>query len=532
MNRRRQVLENMEMIPDRAGGKPPDELEASLGWPVTPVISGRANAFLAHGTVRLPSAPAIELRLVVSGGATGSVNAELVAEQRRPGEATATSGPCSRFWAVVPLLAAGPEREAVLEAEVGLDGGGRLVARLGTISLAKTEPVAAEPASESARGIAICMATYEPNLELLRRQLESIRAQSADDWICLISDDCSSPRTFARIQGLVGDDSRFSISRSSERLGFYRNYERVLSLVPADVTFIALADQDDRWYTDKLEVLIGEIGETMLAYSDARVVDPLGAVRARTYWTHRHNNWTSLASMAFANTVTGAAALFRRELLDIALPFPPAHARFFHDHWLAFAALAAGELTYVDRPLYDYVQHRQAVLGHEQAHVWALRRRSRRQRVRHFLDDPDYFYGLWRRTYFLDYCRVLVFARVIELRCGDRLSPGKRRVIERLLAGERSPASIAWLAARGLRGWIGRNETLGSEGRILRGLAWRRLLALSARRPERTNRWLPRDASLPVFDPTESPAALPDRDSSATSSEAHERTAPEPSSLD
>ena len=42
------------------------------------------------------------------------------------------------------------------------------------------------------------------------------------------------------------------------------------------------------------------------------------------------------------NTVTGAASLFRRELLDVALPFPDVPGKPFHDHWLACVALAIG----------------------------------------------------------------------------------------------------------------------------------------------------------------------------------------------
>ena len=51
-----------------------------------------------------------------------------------------------------------------------------------------------------------------------------------------------------------------------------------------------------------------------------------------------------LASMLIANTITGAAALFRRELLDVALPFPDTPGFQFHDHWLGVAALAAGDV--------------------------------------------------------------------------------------------------------------------------------------------------------------------------------------------
>ena len=76
-----------------------------------------------------------------------------------------------------------------------------------------------------------------------------------------------------------------------------------------------------------------------------------------------------MASLLVANTVTGAASLFRRELLDLALPFPPRHGTPYHDHWLAAVALASGRIAYVDRPLYDYVQHRDAALGHARANA-------------------------------------------------------------------------------------------------------------------------------------------------------------------
>ena len=42
------------------------------------------------------------------------------------------------------------------------------------------------------------MATYEPPLDLLARQLDSIRAQTHRNWVCVISDDCSGPERFAR----------------------------------------------------------------------------------------------------------------------------------------------------------------------------------------------------------------------------------------------------------------------------------------------------------------------------------------------
>ena len=121
---------------------------------------------------------------------------------------------------------------------------------------------------------------------------------------------------------------------------------------------MALCDQDDRWHPDKLESLRGalESGVT-LAYSDMNLIDGDGNLISPTYWTDRRTNHTDMTSLLVANTITAAATMFPRRLLDYALPFPAALGHAFHDHWLAMVALATGRIAYVDRPLYDYVQH-------------------------------------------------------------------------------------------------------------------------------------------------------------------------------
>ena len=58
----------------------------------------------------------------------------------------------------------------------------------------------------------------------------------------------------------MAGDERFVLSRSPRRLGFYRNFERALALVPRDADYVALADQDDAWHPDKLERLLAGIG--------------------------------------------------------------------------------------------------------------------------------------------------------------------------------------------------------------------------------------------------------------------------------
>jgi hypothetical protein len=138
-----------------------------------------------------------------------------------------------------------------------------------------------------------------------------------------------------------------------------------LMRVPNNADFVALSDQDDDWYPDKLESCLNAFNEnTQLVYCNMQIVNEQGEVLADTYWKNRRNNYQDAHVLFLANTVTGAASVFRRELLDDILPFPQPVGQVFHDHWIACVARCRGELGYVNRPLYDYYQYGTSVIGH------------------------------------------------------------------------------------------------------------------------------------------------------------------------
>jgi glycosyltransferase involved in cell wall biosynthesis len=403
----------------------------------------------------------------------------------------------SGFWATVPIQAQASPRELELGVEARLAGGAAARASLGTIAVVQR---AEAPSYEGLPAIgrpliAICMATFNPEPGLFQTQVESIREQSDRDWICLISDDGSRADRFEAIRETIGGDPRFVISRSDQRLGFYRNFERALRMVPPEVEFVALSDHDDRWYPDKLAVLRNAIGDAELVYSDQRLVDAEGRVRRETLWRGRRNNYTNLASLLVSNTIAGAASLFRRRVIDYAVPFPGGPGWKFHDHWLALVAMTLGEVVYVDRPLYDYVQHPGAVLGRA-----ASDPEPPRPRPRASLDRWRGFTDRWRAAYFHAYLDREVQAQVLLARCGTAVTQRKRRALRLLINADRSPLAFAWLASRPARALLGRNETLRFEDVLVRGILWRYLVALRAGRGERPTRSM-LDASPPPFHP-------------------------------
>jgi hypothetical protein len=367
------------------------------------------------------------------------------------------------------------------------DDGRELSAQLGTVAVVKSaRGVGMPPGPEPDDGagpdtIAVCMATYEPDPTLLRVQIQSLQDQTHQDWICLISDDCSSTERRAELATLVGGDSRFRVDHSPRRLGFYRNFERALGMVPAQAGLVALCDQDDRWHADKLATLRAALGDAVLVYSDQRLVEADGRVLRSTLWRGRANNFSNLTSMLVANTITGASMLMRSELLELALPFPDTPGFQFHDAWLALIALSCGDITYVDQPLYDYVQHPGAVFGD----------------VTHGAAGPGT--TSWRAAYFHGYLGRRAQAQLALSRGGPALRADKRRALERFVALDGSPAGVIWLALRALRQLTGRTETLGSEWGLAQGLAWKAALTAAGPHPRLTIGPL-RDASIPPPD--------------------------------
>jgi glycosyltransferase involved in cell wall biosynthesis len=403
----------------------------------------------------------------------------------------------SGFWGIAKIPARDHANDCQLVLRATLDDGAEVVGELARVATSEglEEAIELPPTEDSTEPlVAICMATYEPSLELFRRQLDSIKAQTHRNWICVISDDCSSPLRFAAMEEEIRGDRRFVLSRSPKRLHFYHNFERALSLAPASADFVAMADQDDSWHPDKVATLVHELGSAELIYSDARIVRPGGEIIAESYWSRRRNNHEDPTSLLLANSVTGAASLFRRRLLDFALPFPPRQFTHFHDHWVALTARALGEIAFVDRPLYDYTQHGDAVIGH----ATATRVPARGQRFSRLRSNQAERVRRWRLHYYVDCCRLMQFVTVLNMRCGERMSASTRRSLNRFPDADRSLPALFNLARRGLRELVGRPETLGAEIALFDAFVWRRVLVSATHGLERPRRRLRIDARPPM----------------------------------
>lgn len=214
--------------------------------------------------------------------------------------------------------------------------------------------------------ISIVMATYNGE-KYLRPQIESILTQSYKNIELVVVDDASTDSTLLILKEFAVRDNRIYIYPAENNLGFIANFERGIRLAKGE--FIALADQDDIFRSDKIEVLINTLKahpERDLAVSDLNLVDENGNVLSESMWISQKRYPSTghpFRRLVHANFATGCAMMIRRRLLDFALPFPP--NCLVHDWWLAVVAASenAGGICLVREALTSYRQHASNVIG-------------------------------------------------------------------------------------------------------------------------------------------------------------------------
>jgi glycosyltransferase involved in cell wall biosynthesis len=212
--------------------------------------------------------------------------------------------------------------------------------------------------------IAIILATYNPNIAYFKKQIQSIENQIFKNWICHIVDDCSEKSFQVAIQSIISEDSRFIFHSHDRNLNHYHNFERGLKYCIEDktVTAIALADQDDIWYPQKLTVLIQRLRSqnAVLVHSDLKTIDSNDKIINNSAWEFEGRNPEKLSVdlLLLRNVVTGCATLFCTSIIEDILPFPPQDKiKWYHDWWIALVAAQKGKIEHIREPLVMYRIH-------------------------------------------------------------------------------------------------------------------------------------------------------------------------------
>ena len=207
--------------------------------------------------------------------------------------------------------------------------------------------------------ISIAMATYNGE-KYLREQLDSILLQTYSNLEIIIVDDASLDSTLLILNEYQQSHANIKIFPNEINLGVVKSFEKAIGLCSGE--YVALADQDDVWFPNKIAVLLAEIGDNLLIHSDDILVDENLQILASSHfaWGKQANKSNFFDYLVNVN-VTGCTVMFSRELINLILPFK-SHS-LPHDWYLTYYAAYLGRVKLYLQPLLYYRQHEINVSG-------------------------------------------------------------------------------------------------------------------------------------------------------------------------
>ena len=194
--------------------------------------------------------------------------------------------------------------------------------------------------------IDVLLATFRPDADLLKAQVDSIRAQEGVEVNLICREDESGAGACANFSALLG-----------------QSHEE----------YVAFADQDDVWMPCKLAKLLALLRKMenkwgknvpLLVFCDGRVADcELNPLSGTVISRQGVDACAGLAinRLLMQNFIAGNAMLFNAALREKAGSVPS--GALMHDSWIVLVAAAFGHIGFVDEPLYDYRQHPANALG-------------------------------------------------------------------------------------------------------------------------------------------------------------------------
>lgn len=212
--------------------------------------------------------------------------------------------------------------------------------------------------NDAPQRIAIVLSTYNGEA-YIAAQLDSLIAQTYQDWRCYIRDDGSKDASITIVKRYAAQDPRFVFLEDQQgNLGVVQAYFYLFNKVDED--YIAACDQDDVWFPDKLErslALLKRIETAKkipaLVHTDSAFVDSqLNSIRDK--FIGKRGLKEGLNGIIIANSVQGGSILFNRALNSESKKIS---AKLPYDYHLGMIAELTGARGFISDKMLYYRQH-------------------------------------------------------------------------------------------------------------------------------------------------------------------------------
>lgn len=204
--------------------------------------------------------------------------------------------------------------------------------------------------------VSVAMATYNGG-KYLSEQLDSIYSQTFNNFEVIVIDDASEDNTLLILEEYkIKFGLEYSINKKN--LGVTKTFEKAISLCSGK--FILLSDQDDIWKSNKIEVLLNNIGDNSLIYSNAEIIDENGSyinITTKDYYPifgkdSRHNSFYEY--LVLNSFILGCTMMFRTDIVKNNIIYSTSRN---HDWYLVMLANHHCGVIYLNESLTLYRHH-------------------------------------------------------------------------------------------------------------------------------------------------------------------------------
>lgn len=203
---------------------------------------------------------------------------------------------------------------------------------------------------KAVKRLSVCIAACNGE-KFISEQISSILEQLSEDDEIIISDDGSTDNTVEIVEKY--HDDRIIILKDNNFKSPVRNFEKALKQAKGE--FVFLADQDDIWEKDKLNIIMGYLAGYDVVVSDCRVIDEKDNVIYDSFF-HIRNSGKGIFKNLVRNSYIGCCMAFNRKILEISLPFPKNIP--MHDLWIGIIGELFGKCYFCDEKLVRYRRHK------------------------------------------------------------------------------------------------------------------------------------------------------------------------------
>lgn len=204
--------------------------------------------------------------------------------------------------------------------------------------------------------IFIALSSYN-GARYIGAQIESILAQSEQNFHLFIRDDGSTDETCAIIEGF--QSAKITLIKQ-ENVGIIASFNALLErFLQSDYNYLMFCDQDDIWHTDKIKQTLQAVQnkECVLAHSDLTVVDAHLKELDGSFMHYQNLNpmRDRFENLLMQNMVTGCTTLIDRALAQKVAHIPK--DAIMHDHYIALVASYFGKIVFIPQATMLYRQH-------------------------------------------------------------------------------------------------------------------------------------------------------------------------------